>query len=90
MPDDLKTVETVDFKIVWEVSYEDADRDEINRNSFSELNQLFERKLLSIIDEKNADIARVTKETVKHSVRYDPYSSYTTGEYVAILYCIDK
>lgn len=86
MPDNLEEIETVDFVIRWEVSYNEGEHDRIDATSYDELKELLAKKLESLLKDKRADIARIVESSVHHKTKYEPFVSEISGQYKAILY----
>ena len=90
LPENIEEAGTVQFTIRWEVSYTEGDRGQINAHSYDEIQELLQHKIESILQEKNADIARIVESSVHHKTKYDPWVSEITGDYKAVLYRLAK
>ncbi|AFM11049.1 hypothetical protein [Turneriella parva] len=86
MPDNIEEVETVEFVIRWEVSYNEGDHDRIDAASYDEIKELLAKKLEVLLKDKGADIARILQSSVHHKTKYEPFVSEISGEYKAVLY----
>ncbi|GAB4434190.1 MAG: hypothetical protein OHK0011_17320 [Turneriella sp.] len=90
MPDNIEETGTVDFVIRWEVSYNEGEHDQINAQSYDEIQELLQHKVESILKEKNSDLARIVQSSVHHKTKYEPAVSEITGDYKAVLYRLIK
>jgi hypothetical protein len=86
MPDNLEEVETVEFVIRWEVSYNDGDHSKIDASSYDEIKELLAKKVETLLKDKGADVARIVESSVHHKTKYEPFVSEISGDYKAILY----
>lgn len=86
IPDGLELVDELDLTVKWETALEP---DELSGRRFTgieELNDLFRRKAVRVLKEKNASCAHVKHETVSHALNYAHMTSVMTGEYHLTLY----
>ena len=79
-------LEVVDLHISWESVYESRNRDAIFARGLNELNLLLEKKVESILKEKNAVCAYMKHETVKHKINYAHFTFVMEGDYILSLY----
>ncbi len=86
MPENIHEVDTVDFTIRWEVSYNEGEHAAIDAHSYDELGELLQQRISAILKEKSADVARITHSSVHHKTKYEPFVSEVSGEYEAVLY----
>ena len=86
MPDNIEEIESVEFVIRWEVSYNEGEHERIDATSYDELKELLSQKIDVLLKDKHADLARIVQSSVHHKTKYEPFVSEISGEYKAILY----
>lgn len=86
MPDNCTAGEELDLAIKWETvisENEDAGSRSV-RNS--EMNELLDHKVRSILHDKNGCCVRIKKEDISHSINYSHGSHIVRAEYKFIVY----
>ena len=86
IPDDCFPGETLDLEIQWETA--PSSLAELHETSVrnSELNELLEQKVRSLLKDKNGCLIHIKKETIQHSIHYAHGSHVVRAEYNFIIY----